>query len=342
MNNKRYVIGEIFQISGSTSVNKTDIGDGSKNLTPYICRGKENSGYSGSFYHTPNQKANCIIVGSQGATAFYQHRDFFTGTGVIVIRHDKMNENNGLYISTALNKSLSMYGGRFYEVSQGSLRLLEISLPSVIRNDGTFEPDWDYMEKVIANLRKQEDSKIEKEIATIERIKAVRGKILDSNMWKEFRNLDLFENVVIKKIRKPEFISRFKNNKYKYPVLNQSSVNNQVEGYIDNSSTKGNVITIDSLSTGLAFYQPENFSSIEGRHNLAIKLKNTPLNENLALFLVTLLNKNLSKKNYSDQRSQKKFFLESIRIPVNSNGDPDWKQMEEYVEKIKKGGREIK
>lgn len=338
MESREFKVGELFRISGSPSVNKEKIGDGSKKLTPYICRGKVDSGYSGSFFHTPSQKANCIIVGSQGATAFYQHKDFFTGTGVLIIRHDKMTENIGLYVSTALNNSLFLHGGRSYEVSQGSLNSLEVSLPSIIHEDDTSEPDWDYMENYIKNLRDKIDAHIKSDKDVIENIKKHGNEKIDVSEWKEFRTTEIFENVILKKIKKPEFISSTKTKKYIFPVLNQSSVNNQVEGYLEEFSTNGNLITIDNLSSGFAFYQSENFSSINGRHNFAIKILsnlNKDLNENLSLFLVSILNKNLSQKGYSDQRGQKKFFLETIKLPVDPEGNPDWDYMENYIKNLK-------
>lgn len=161
MENRIYKVGEVFTISGSKTVNK-DIatkGDTSSFVaTPYICRGKSNNGCEGYFNFTPSQKGCCITVGSQGATAFFQHKNFFTGTGVLILRCDRLTENNGLYICTIINKSLAAGGyGYGYEVSQEKLKDLEISLPSIIHEDGTYEPDWNYMENYTKNLREKID-----------------------------------------------------------------------------------------------------------------------------------------------------------------------------------------
>ena len=185
MENRTYKVGDIFNVSGSKSVNK-DIaikGDNSKYKNiPYICRGKSENGCEGYYNYTPSQKKNCITIGSQGAHAFYQHKNFFTGTGVIVLRHEKLTENNALYFNTVINSVLKGYGYG-YEVSQDKLKEIEIQIPSIIHEDGTYEPDWDYMENYIKDIKSKVDIYTQDKINVIENVKKHRNEKIDVSGW---------------------------------------------------------------------------------------------------------------------------------------------------------------
>ncbi len=161
----KYKVGKIFTISTTKHSVKEDF---NKGKMPYISRTSFNNGCD--FYADVDievdadiiTKGDCISIGAEGRYAFYQKEDFVTGVKVYTLRNDKMNENSALFICTMLNTEI-------YRYNYGRARILEkienedILLPYYSEE----EPDWDYMNSYIAELKIREKNTI-KDILGIE------------------------------------------------------------------------------------------------------------------------------------------------------------------------------
>lgn len=81
----------------------------------------------------------------------YQPNNFATGNKVYTLKNVNLNKYNALFITTILNKEA-------YKYSYGRARILSklsneiIKLPAITKEDGTYEPDWEYMENYIKSL----------------------------------------------------------------------------------------------------------------------------------------------------------------------------------------------
>jgi len=140
---KEFKVGKIFQISSGDCISSNNVNkEINEELIPYITRGKENNSIDSFVHNKATQKANCITIGTQGATAYYQNLDFISGTGVNILRNEKeLNKFNALFLCTALNKIIQTIFKFGYELSQTRLKNVIIKLPSIEKEDGTFEPD---------------------------------------------------------------------------------------------------------------------------------------------------------------------------------------------------------
>ena len=121
--------------------------------TPLVSRTAENNGIDGYFEveQSKIQTGNCITIGAEGVYAFYQPKNFATGNKVYTLRHEKLNAYNALFITTILNQEA-------YKYSYGRARILSklqeetIKLPSILNSDGSYTPDWQFMENYIKSL----------------------------------------------------------------------------------------------------------------------------------------------------------------------------------------------
>ena len=140
-----YIVGELFLCDTTNGVpSKSDLSGGN---IPYITRSTANNGYNGTCGNKEHLvKGNCITIGAEGFTAFYQPNDFVPGNKVYTLRHKKLAENIALFLCSALNTLSSQY-------SFSEARVLDkikeeiIKLPSILSTPprlGEGHSDWEY------------------------------------------------------------------------------------------------------------------------------------------------------------------------------------------------------
>ena len=320
----KFKVGELFDCETTKGIaSKNDLVEGN---IPYVTRSAENNGKSGYCGNADRiVKGNCITIGAEGFTAFYQENDFVAGNKVYALRHKNLNNVNALYICTVLNKLSCLY-------SFNNARILDkikqevISLP--IDNNG--EPDWQYMEDYMKEITKLAAKRVEK-------VKEDKTQTkIDTNTWKKFKVGELFETVnnngtqVLTGANVPS--KELKNGTA--PRISATGVNNGVIGYYDsthkNYKVYNNFISVNFL--GNAFYQ-ENNASLDMKVH-CLKLKNKELNKYLALFLVTIINKLTTSYSYANQLSSTSITQLQLPLPITSEGTPDFDYMENYMKNI--------
>ena len=309
----KFIVGELFDCETTKGIaSKNDLVEGN---IPYVTRSAENNGKSGYCGNADRiVKGNCITIGAEGFTAFYQENDFVAGNKVYALRHRNLNNVNALYICTVLNKLSCLY-------SFNNARILDkikqevISLP--IDNNG--EPDWQYMENYIKEITKLAAKRVEK-------LKEEKPQTkIDTSKWKKFKVGDLFE------FERGKEAAPNRNPSGDCPLILESGENN---GYSRNViPTKifdGNAITVSVNYAANVFYQENKFCASV---NIII-LRNKYLNKHSGLFIAAILSKNNSKYNYNDKISKDKLFNETIPLPVTPEGTPDFDYMENYMKEI--------
>lgn len=128
---------------------------------PYIAAKKESNGLDLLCSQSENQDfistGNCIVFiqlgqGSAGYS-LYQGYDFIGMNGKTSCGYNKnLNKWNGLFLVTVLDLERYRYSyGRSWTGNR--LKDTEIMLPALIKEDGTYEPDWDFMTSYIQSLK---------------------------------------------------------------------------------------------------------------------------------------------------------------------------------------------
>ena len=119
------------------------------------------------------------------------------------------------------------------------------------------------------------------------------------------------------------------------PFVSRTVFNNDVECFVDIDSSKlidGNCITIGAEGK-YAFYQMENF--VTGVK--VYTLRHDRLNKYNAMFICTILNQEFQKYSYGRARIIELIKSEKIKLPVDREGQIDWKYMENYIKSLPYG-----
>lgn len=139
-------LSDVFDIYRTENINYDSLND--CGCIPYVTRTTMNNGVE-KFVDNMDFKlneGNVIIIGGESAEAFYQKDDFLTGNNITILKSDKLNKYNALFLVTVINKEKFKYSyGRAFNTK--NVKNTKIKLPflgDVI--------DWRYMEEYIKYL----------------------------------------------------------------------------------------------------------------------------------------------------------------------------------------------
>ncbi|MDR2430725.1 MAG: restriction endonuclease subunit S [Candidatus Margulisbacteria bacterium] len=148
---------------------------------------------------------------------------------------------------------------------------------------------------------------------------------IDTSNWQNFNLADLFE---IKGTKTTPLIELQEYGAGRFPFVTTQATNNGVEGYYNFSTEKGGVLTVDSAVLGFCSYQDADFSASDHVEKLTPKFNMT---KNIAMFLVTIMNREQYRYNYGRKASQERLKARSIKLPAKNN-QPDWDFMEKFID----------
>jgi len=153
---KDFKLKDLFKISLGKPLHKTEITEYSpiilNNYFPYITRTTQNNATE---LYIPNKeifnkyvnKGNVICIGAEGFQAFYQRDNFITGNKINIMRNEKLNLLNALFLNTVLNLEIKNKFSYGRGLVKSRLENLSIKLPE--KNN---QPDWEFMEDYIKSL----------------------------------------------------------------------------------------------------------------------------------------------------------------------------------------------
>ena len=153
-------------------------------------------------------------------------------------------------------------------------------------------------------------------------------KKIDTSNWGEFKIGDLFdaERGKVKNLQSQEDGST--------PVIAAAGYNQGIAGYYNVVPLYSRKITIscNGVGCGSTFYHPYEFN-LNGD---AIVLTETcQMSDFVKQFIACIMNGLLIRKySYEEKCSADKARAETIKLPVDANGEPDWAYMENYMCKI--------
>jgi len=140
---KEFIFGKEFSILATKSgidKNKLILGRGT---IPYLTRTDIDNGYDGFI---PTQAArykvdegNVITIGLDTQTVFYQPTAFYTGQNIQVIRHEKLDKYNAMFLVVAIKKLVERFSWGSYGATLTRLRKSRIYLPANENGDIDFE-----------------------------------------------------------------------------------------------------------------------------------------------------------------------------------------------------------
>ncbi len=159
---------------------------------------------------------------------------------------------------------------------------------------------------------------------------------LDNCRWKAFFISDLFV-VEGTETTHPSKLITCGNN----PRITCSATNNGLDDFYKNPITeRGDVLTIDSATIGFVSYQENDFLATDHVEKL-IRKAGKPLGRYVGLFIKMCIDKSCSGKyGYGYKFAQKRIERQIVKLPVNSEGNPDYEFMEEYMRDVEQKQKE--
>ena len=322
----------IFHLKATASgIDGNKLISGESQTIPYISRSDSMNGVKSFVSSKQKQKykidsGNCITIGLDTQTVFYQPHSFFTGQNIQVLRNKELSQELALFLVETIRKQMVKFNWGGNGATLGRLARLKIMLPV----DKNGEPDFDYMESTIYELKKAKTIEyrefLKKELKSIRYVEIPK---LDEKDWAGFHIVELFDKVQRGKRLKTE--DHIVGNT---PYISSTAINNGVDNFIGNKKNVRRYTHCLSLansgSVGSCFYEP--FEFIASDH--VTHLKKNGINKYQYLFLSVMLNRLSEKHNFNREINDTRIKTEVIVLPVDGNGAPDYSYMEQYIKNI--------
>lgn len=151
---------------------------------------------------------------------------------------------------------------------------------------------------------------------------------INTSKWGEYKLKDLFDIVKGKRLTKADMIEGNIN------FIGASSVNNGITAKIGNTKYihPGNTITVNyNGSVGEAFYQEQQFWASDDVNVLYPKFT---MNKTLALFFIPIIKRVGQQYAFIDKWTKESMENDSIKLPADSAGNPDFAYMESYMKGV--------
>ena len=370
---KDFIIGEMFNIATGRDL---IIGNTVAGNVPLISHQNSNNGIVKYISPVPNRRIfdhrKTIALADRGLFyATVQSQNFHIGTRVkaLTLNGDIQPKEVLMFLVAAINK-LQIQFTEYLANATDKLPSLSIKLPvcvdangSIIKDDKKtynkegLTPDFEYMQKKIAELEQERIAELERYLIATElidyEINDSEHKILTVHpVMKEFRIIDLFNIDNSHNILKTEV----KIGSGSIPYVTASSENNGVMGYIEYDHAlieTGNSIFIGGKSMTVSYQESDFFSN--DSHNLILTLKNPEKRKKeIQLYMVSTLYKSLAPIYiWNDSISSKKIQKDTFYLPIKIDGNnvpildkeriyhkdgyiPDFEYMEKYIRAIQK------
>ena len=286
------------------------------------------------------------LGGSYLGSCFVQEEPFYTAQNVAVMTpNEHMTHDVNLFISGLVRfESKVKYYAFGRELNTHIKTDFDVKLPIQHTDDGTpvydntcrysddgYIPDWKFMENYIKSLH-------QKPLTTKNR--AEQSRELHTENWKEFTIGELFTvkygvNLELNACEECEQESDESVN-----FVARTAKNNGVTAHVSIIEgvmpQKAGLITVAGGGSVLsAFYQPEPFYS--GRDLYVLSAKQD-ISIGAKLFAITVIEQNKYRFSYGRQANKTLPNL-VIKLPADTDGNPDWQFMENYIKSLPYGDR---
>jgi len=277
----------------------------------FVSRTGKNNGVSAKVIKIdsiiPNPK-NTISVACGGSVmeSFLQKEEYYSGRDIYYLKPKiELNEKKLLFYCMCLRKNKFRYSyGR-----QPNRTLEDISIPSIKEI-----PFW--VEEIKIPIPPTKDKILFKDI----NLKLKRCGI--------FKIRKLFDVEGSKTTPKNSLLKKGKGN---FQYVTTKSSNNGVDGFYNYHTEEDNVLTIDSAVVGFCSYRDSKFSASDHVEKLSPKFK---LNIYIGIFLSKIINLEQFRYNYGRKFNQDRIKETKIKLPIDSEGNPDWQFMENYIKSL--------
>lgn len=320
--------GSGLQVPTGAMMSKKDLLDGD---IPRVTVSNFNNGITG-YYADSNDKnyrtyQNFISVSFLG-TVFYQPDKVSLDMKVHCLKpiDYELNVYSAGYIVSIIRKAISNFAYSD-QLSSTVLAELEFALPTT--SDG--QPDWDYMESYMKTVMEESE-----EYIRIVGGSSSNSKYIDVSEWGEFKLSDLFTKKTMKGYpKKAESYEEVENGyhiygqnigwQYPYKVLMDEQYLHKIEPnkpILAYASSVGEIGLINE-----SFYRSGDNGAFQGLFPIGYHPNLLQMQ-----FVLSILKKEFEAFRY-DTSMQNTMDI-TFKLPITSDGEPDWQYMENYMKNI--------
>lgn len=332
---KEFRVGELFAAERGKVKNIQPLCPGE---TPIIAAGAYNQGIAGT-YEIDSAYENRITISCNGAgcgsTFYHPYKFNVNGDAITLIEKNSMSDKAKSFIACILNGAFTRKYS--YEEKCSPQKALDeiVRLPPTHNGD----PDWAYMESYMANI----ETRVAESMTLLLAAKDAEKKKVDTREWGEFRVGELFEKLNLRFLPNRVFdkasdISEVKSEEFNLPLVNAKHSNNGIMYYGRKHEWEYEVLTIDivadgAASTGDVYAQPQETGVLYNAY--LVKAKAKCVTGLILFFLSTVIQRCVKDHfGYDNKCTWDKVKHETILLPVDKTGQPDWGYMEEYMRKV--------
>lgn len=289
----------------------------------FVSRSRDNNGVTAYICKIDDiepQKSGLISVaggGSSVLSTFVQLEPFYSGRDLYTLESkEDLSFEAKLFITTVIEQNKYKYS--FGRQANKTLPDLVLKLPV----DSAGNPDYQFMEDYIKSLHY-------KNLTTQNEHDNVPNLYVQN--WKEFK-LDDYFDIVPGKYHYPDEYEEGST-----PYYSASNENNSISDYISlPPDFEGNCVVTGKIGC-TAFYAPEPFCATSDVNIFKPKFN---MSCYVGLFLASVINFNENYKwAYGRQCRVGNSKRLVIKLPVDTEGNPDWQFMEDYMKALPYGDR---
>lgn len=329
---KEFLIGEEFLVKNSKAYHKSKLKEVNQNGLSYVSRTNLNNGVESLIKDEDFVKndPNSIVFGAENAAFFYQPNEYITGNKMYCIQKKCLNKYSGLFLQMMLNSSIENSGFGYGKGLTGSrVKKRFVMLP--VTSDG--EPDYALMESYAKQCEQSKlDAYHQYTVQRVQKEKLEEVESLEEKVWSPFEIGEIFKLSQ----GKSKGLNHLQKSTAGVNYLGATNVNNGVlcqVKRVDKLIHPGNAIAFirnGEGSMGYSVYKAEEFIATS---DISVGY-NCNLNRYNGLFITTVADKVRGKYNFGYKRSGKRLKKERIMLPVDSQNQPDFLYMENYIKSL--------
>lgn len=331
---KEFEVRDLFDVVYGVNlelVNCTETTKDDPEAVAFVSRTESNNGVSAyvkPVHGVEPQPKNTITVAGGGSvlSTFLQTQPFYSGRDLYLLySKEEISHKAKLFIVTIIkaNKYRYNYGRQ----ANTSLPYLRLRLPTLANG----KPDWEWVESYMQSLNSE----------PLVTGNAFPDNSLRMNMetWKWFYVDDLFDSIYkVPSYQDSDLSPSALGDKESIAYVTRTDLDNGVKSRVDANGLlnieEGNAIVVGDTTSTIS-YQASPF--VAGEHIVAVRAK--WLNQFTGLFVVCLLRRERYRYSYGRAYKLNLIRRTRIKLPVASDGNPNWKFIEGYMKSLPYGDK---
>ncbi len=287
---------------------------------PLLTASESNQGVSDYISKNKNMTKHIDFISiDMFGHAFYHDYNCYGDDNIYFFKNNSISKQAKLFIVACINKNSSKYsyGNQFRQDNADKDKII---LP--VNSKG--EPDYKFMEEYIKEREAKLKNQYKEHIKSL--VDKLHKEVCINKEWHDFYISKIFEIKAGKRLTKANMKSG------NIPFIGATDSNNGITNFIsnENPSTDKGVLGVNyNGSVVETFYHP--YKSTFSDDVKRFSTKEVKGNKYIYLFLKNAILKQKCKYMYGYKFNENRMLKQKIMLPVDSEGEPDYKFMYNYM-----------